>query len=141
MQVWMKYAFIAAIFIALRDFISKDIFKKYSYVDYIIMANTIAFIGTIIYVIVSKKDITKIPFPNSRELFKILIRLFIIYFIVDLCIFNSFKNCSNPGYAHTIINLSALFLIGLMVLFHNEKLEAKKIFGGIVMIIGTYLIY
>ena len=48
----MKYAFIAAIFIALRDFISKDIFKKYSYVDYIIMANTIAFIGTIIYVIV-----------------------------------------------------------------------------------------
>ena len=58
----MKYAFIAAIFIALRDFISKDIFKKYSYVDYIIMANTIAFIGTIIYVIVSKKILQKYLF-------------------------------------------------------------------------------
>ena len=140
MQVWMKYAFIAAIFIALRDLISKDIFKKYSYVDYIIIANTIAFIGTLIYIIVSKKKISEIPMPNFSEFFKIIVRLFIIYFIVDLCIFNSLKTCSNPGYAHTIINLSGLFLITLMIFFHKEKVDLKKILGGIIMLLGTYFI-
>tara|TARA_A100001015_G_C14530579_1_gene533967 strand:+ start:89 stop:514 length:426 start_codon:yes stop_codon:yes gene_type:complete len=140
MQVWMKYAFVAAIFIALRDYISKDIFKKYSYVDYIIIANTIAFIGTLIYIIFTKKKISKIPMPNLSEFSKIIIRLLLIYFIIDLCIFNSLKRCNNPGYAYCIINICVFFLLTLMVFFHNRKIDFKKIFGGIIILLGTYFI-
>ena len=53
MEKWIPYAFVAAIFIAIRDFISKDIFTRYEYSDYVIIANIIIVIGTIIYVILS----------------------------------------------------------------------------------------
>ena len=46
----------AAVFIAVRDFISKDIIYKYEYVEYVIIANFIIFIGTIIYIITMNKD-------------------------------------------------------------------------------------
>ena len=48
MEKWIPYAIMAAVFIAVRDFISLDIIKKYNYVDYIIIANILIFIGTII---------------------------------------------------------------------------------------------
>ena len=60
MEEWIPYAFAAAIFIAIRDFISKDIVDSYTYTDYMITANIILFIGTIIYIVVAKKDISKI---------------------------------------------------------------------------------
>ena len=89
MQSWIPYAFAAAIFIAIRDFISKDIVKKYSYTEYVIIANIIIFIGTIIYLVVTKTDIRKIKKPNWSELGVILLRLFIVYMLVDPCIFKT----------------------------------------------------
>ena len=44
MEQWISYALIAAIFIAIRDFISKDIFQRHDYSDYVIIANIIIFI-------------------------------------------------------------------------------------------------
>ena len=110
MEKWIPFAVLAAIFIAIKDFISKDIINKYNYKDYIILANFIIFIGTIIYIVVTKKDITKIQKPNAKELIVILIRLLIVYLIVEPCIFNSLKYCDNPGYAKSVINLNTLFL-------------------------------
>ena len=75
------------------------------------MANFIIFIGTIIYIVVTKKDITKIQKPNVKEFIVILIRLLIVYLIVEPCIFNSLKYCDNPGYAKSVINLNTLFLL------------------------------
>ena len=109
MQKWLPYAFIAAVFIAVRDFISKDIILKYDYIDYIIIANFIIFIETIVYILVMNKDITKIKSPDFKELMTILLRLFIVYMIVDPCIFNSLKYCDNPGYVKSIINLILCF--------------------------------
>ena len=37
------------------------------------------------------KDITKIKSPDFKELMTILLRLFIVYMIVDPCIFNFIK--------------------------------------------------
>ena len=34
MELWVKYALVAAVFIAFRDIIMKDLSTKYTYVDY-----------------------------------------------------------------------------------------------------------
>ena len=141
MEPWIPYAFMAAIFIAIRDFISSDIIKRYEYTEYVIIANIIIFIGTIVYLFVSKTDIRKIKIPKWKDLGIILLRLFIIYMIVDPCIFNSLKLCDNPGYAKSIINLNTLFLLVLALIFYKTKFDMKKGIGVGIILIGTYLIY
>ena len=141
MESWIPYAFAAAIFIAIRDFISKDIIKKYNYTEYVIIANIIIFIGTIIYLVATKTDIRKIKKPNWSELGIILLRLFIVYMIVDPCIFNSLKLCDNPGYAKSVINLNTLFLLVLAFMFYKTEFNMKKSIGVIIILVGTYLIY
>ena len=140
MEKWIPFAVLAAIFIAVRDFISKDIINKYNYKDYIILANFIIFIGTIIYIVVTKKDITKIQKPNAKELIVILIRLLIVYLIVEPCIFNSLKYCDNPGYAKSVINLNTLFLLILALVFYKTEINKKKIFGVLLLVGGTYFV-
>ena len=39
MELWMKYALVAAVFIAIRDIFSSKIARKYNYIDYIVHAN------------------------------------------------------------------------------------------------------
>lgn len=140
MEKWIPFAVLAAIFIAVRDFISKDIINKYNYKDYVILANFIIFIGTIIYIVFTKKDITKIQKPSIKELIIILIRLLIVYLIVEPCIFNSLKYCNNPGYAKSVINLNTLFLLILAIVFYKAELNKKKIFGVLLLVGGTYFI-
>ena len=140
MEKWIPFAVLAAIFIAVRDFISKDIINKYNYKDYIILANFIIFIGTIIYIVVTKKDITKIQKPNAKELIVILIRLLIVYLIVEPCIFNSLKYCDNPGYAKSVINLNTLFLLILALVFYKTEINKKKILGVLLLVGGTYFV-
>ena len=141
MQSWIPYAFAAAIFIAVRDFISKDIIKNYTYTEYVIIANMIIFIGTIIYLVTSKTDIRKIKYPSWSELSLILLRLFIVYVLVDPCIFKSLKLCDNPGYAKSIINLNTLFLLILALIFYKIEFDMKKSLGVVIILFGTYLIY
>ena len=140
MEKWIPFAVLAAIFIAVRDFISKDIINKYNYRDYIILANFIIFIGTIIYIVVTKKDITKIQKPNVKEFIVILIRLLIVYLIVEPCIFNSLKYCDNPGYAKSVINLNTLFLLILALVFYKTEINKKKILGVLLLVGGTYFV-
>ena len=102
MEAWLFYALMAAIFISIRDAISLDFIKRYDYIQYMVIANIIIFIGTILYVYSSGLKIKK---PNLKDSFIILIRLFIVYLIIDPSIYNSIKNCDNPGYAKSIISL------------------------------------
>jgi len=141
MEKWVPYALMAAVFIAVRDLLSKKIFNKYNYIDYIIIANIIVFIGTLTYILISKKDITTIQIPEWDDLFTIIVRLLIVYFIVEPSIFNSLKFCDNPGYANSIINLNALFLLFLAFIFYKTEFNIKKFIGVIVLLIGTYLIF
>ena len=141
MEKWIPYAVMAAIFIAVRDFISRDIIKKYNYVDYVIIANILIFIGTIIYLFASKRDIKKIKIPELKDLIIIIIRLFIVYLIVEPSIFNSLKFCDNPGYAKSIINLNTLFLLLLAFIFYKVEFNFKKTFGVAMLLLGSYFIY
>ena len=141
MKTWLIYALVAAFFITIRDIISLDFIKRYDYIQYVIIANIIIFIGTIIYLVATKTDIRKIKKPNWSELGIILLRLFIVYILVDPCIFNSLKLCDNPGYAKSIINLNTLFLLILALMFYKTEFSMKKTFGVIIVLFGTYLIY
>ena len=135
MELWMKYALVAAFFIAIRDVFSSKIARKYNYIDYIVHANILAFIGTMMYVIFTKKKIKIID--NYNDLITIILRLFIVYLIVEPCIYNSFKNTSNPSKASTVINLNMFILFLITIVFLNKKIEFKQ-FLGIILILGGF---
>jgi len=131
----MKYALVAAVFIAIRDVFSSKIARKYNYIDYIVHANILVFLGTMVYVLFTKKKIKIID--NYSDLFTIILRLFIVYLIVEPCIYNSFKNTNNPSKASTVINLNIVVLFLITIVFLNKKIDFKQ-FMGIVLILGGF---
>ena len=137
MELWMKYALVAAFFIAVRDIFSSNIARKYNYIDYIIHANIFVFIVTMIYVLFTKRKIKLID--NYNDMIVIGFRLLIVYIIVEPCIFNSFKNSDNPSKSASIINLNILILLFITVVFFKQKITFKQFIGVIIVFIG--LIY
>ena len=138
MELWMKYALVAAFFIAVRDMFSSKIARKYNYIDYIIHANIFVFIVTMVYVLFTKRKIKVID--DYNDIFIILFKLFIIYIIIEPCIFNSFKNSDNPSKSVSIISLNILILLVLTVFFLKKKISVKHAAGIIVIFGGLYLI-
>ena len=138
MELWMKYALVAAFFIAVRDLFSSSIARKYNYIDYVIHANIFVFIITMIYVLFTKRKIKLID--DYNDIFLIILRLFIIFIIIEPCIFNSFKNTDNPTKSVSIINLNIFILLILTILFMNKKIILKHVIGVIVMFGGLYLL-
>ena len=72
MKEWFMYALIAAIFIGVKDLMTKDIAKRYNYIEYILIANIMVFVLTLIYIFTMKPTLKK---PNIRDGFYILIRI------------------------------------------------------------------
>ena len=134
----MKYALAAAFFIAVRDIFSSKIARKYNYIDYIIHANIFVFIITMLYVLLTKRKIKVID--NYNDILLIIFRLFIVYLIVEPCIFNSFKNSDNPSKSVSIINLNILILLFLTVIFLKQKVSFKQFIGMMIIFIGLLYI-
>ena len=137
MKPWVIYAIIAAIFISIRDIVSNGLIKRMDYINYVIIANIIVFIVTIIYLNVSDYKLKK---PSKSDLSIILIRLFIIYLIIEPSVFQALKGTSNPGYAKSLININTLFVFILGVIFLNAEITFDKIFGMCAILIGAYFI-
>ena len=89
MKEWVMYGLIAALFISIRDIFSKDLINRYDYIDYIIYANIILFIGTILYIYFTNYEFKKLP--NKKDLLIIIVRIFIVYLIIEPSIFYSIK--------------------------------------------------
>ena len=134
----MKYALVAAVFIALRDVFSSKIARKYNYIDYIIHANIFVFIITMLYVLFTKRKIKVID--NYNDILLIILRLFIIYIIVEPCIFNAFKNSDNPSKPATIITLNIFILLLITVIFLKQKVSFKQFIGVLIIFIGLLYI-
>lgn len=137
MEKWMIYGMIAAMFIAIRDIFSNDLINRYDYTEYVIYANIIVFIFTIIYILAFNVTLKK---PNYSDLFVIIIRLLIVYLIIEPCIFYSIKYCNNPGYAKSIINLNTLFVFILGILFFKAEINMKKTMGILMILGGSYFL-
>ena len=59
MQQWFIYALIAAVFIGVKDLMTKDLTSRYSYIEYIIVANIMVFGFTIAYIFTMKPKLKK----------------------------------------------------------------------------------
>jgi uncharacterized membrane protein len=138
MQQWFLYALIAAVFIGVKDMMTKDLTNRYSYIEYIIIANILVFIFTLVYIFTMKPKLKR---PNLKDGLFIFLRLCIVFLIVEPCIFMALKHCDNPGYAKSIINLNTLiaFVLGIFIL-HND-FEIKNLFGIGLIVGGSLLIY
>ena len=138
MELWMKYALVAAFFIAVRDLFSSKLARKYDYIDYVIHANIFVFIFTMIYVLLTKRKIKIID--DYNDLFLIGLRLFIIFIIIEPCIFNSFKNTKSTSKSVSIINLNILILLVLSTFFLKEKINYKQFIGILLVFIGLFFL-
>lgn len=136
MELWMKYALVAALFIAIRDVFASKIARKYNYIDYIIHVNIFVFIITMIYVLFTKRKIKIID--DYNDLFLIFLKIFIVFIIVEPCIFNAFKNSDNPSKSVSIINLNILILLFITVIFFKQKITFKQILGIIIIFVGLF---
>ena len=138
MQQWFLYALIAAVFIGVKDLMTKDLTNRYSYIEYIIIANIFIFIVTMIYIFTMKPKLKK---PNVKDGLFIFLRILIVLLIIEPCIFMALKHCDNPGYAKSIINLNTLvaFVLGLFIL--RNDFEIKNVIGIGLIVGGTLLIY
>ena len=96
------------------------------------------FVLTLIYIFTMKPTLKK---PNIKDGFYILIRMCIVFLIIEPCIFLALKTCDNPGYAKSIINLNTLvaFVLGLFIL--KNDFDFKNILGIGFIVGGTLLIY
>tara|TARA_B100001094_G_C18070555_1_gene739787 strand:- start:349 stop:765 length:417 start_codon:yes stop_codon:yes gene_type:complete len=137
METWLFYALMAAVFISIRDIVSLDFIKRYDYIQYMVIANIIIFIGTMFYVFTTGFKLQK---PKLNDFVIILVRLLIVYFIIDPSIYNSIKNCDNPGYAKSIISLNTLIVFIVAAFIYKSKIDAKKIGGVILMLTGSYFL-
>ena len=137
MEVWLMYALMAAIFISIRDIISLDFIKRYDYIQYMVIANIIIFIGTMLYVFATDFKIQK---PKLNDFIVILMRILIVYLIIDPSIYNSIKNCENPGYAKSIISLNTLFVFFVATIIYKSKVDTRRIAGIIMMLAGSYFL-
>jgi len=135
MEKWMIYGLIAAVFIALRDVFSIDLINRYDYIDYILVANIIVFICTLIYLFISKREV---KIPNTKDFLTIFVRMLVVYMIIEPAIFYSIKNCKNPADARSIVNLNTLFVFILAVIFLKQKIDKKKIVGILLIFGGVY---
>ena len=117
---------------------TKDITKRYSYIEYILIANIMVFVLTLIYIFTMKPTLKK---PDIKDGFYILIRMCIVFLIIEPCIFFALMSCDNPGYAKSIINLNTLvaFVLGLFIL--KTDLNYKSMIGIGLIVGGTLLIY
>ena len=137
MEDWKYYALIAAIFISIRDIMSKGLFERMDYVNYIIIANILVFIVTMIYLGVTKHKIKK---PNLKDFGIIVLRLFIVFLIVEPSVFYSLRNADNTGYAKSIINLNTLFVFILAVIFLKAEFTYEKLIGIFIILFGGYIL-
>ena len=138
MQQWFIYALIAAVFIGVKDLMTKDLTNRYSYVEYIIVANIIVFAVTIVYIFTMKPKLKK---PNMKDGLFIFLRLCIVFLIVEPCIFMALKHCDNPGYAKSIINLNTLVAFVLCIFILHNDFEIKNMIGIGLIVGGSLLIY
>ena len=72
METWLFYALMAAVFISVRDIISLDFIRRFDYIQYMVIANIIIFMGTMAFVLTTGFKIQKPKFCMAVPTLKML---------------------------------------------------------------------
>jgi uncharacterized membrane protein len=137
MELWIQYALLAALFLSVKNMISKHLSEKYKYIDYLIYAISFSFIGVWSYVFLTGYKPNKI---DNHDIIIILFRILIVYAIIDPSIYKAFKSCANPGKASCIINMEVILTFMLSVIFLKSKIESTSIIGIVMILGGGYMV-
>jgi drug/metabolite transporter (DMT)-like permease len=138
MEPWVKYALIAAVFISVKNMITKNISAKYKYIDYLVYAISLSFICIWTYVITTGHKVAKV---DNSDFLIILVRIFIVYVLIDPAIYKALQTCgNNAGKPMCIINMEVILTFIFSVLFLQAKIEGTIILGIMFMIGGGYLV-
>ena len=137
MESWVYYAILAAVFIAVRDVFGKRISQRYSFIQYLGYASIIVAVFTWIYIFVA--DVKMKPL-NMEYLGLILIRLLIVYMIIEPSLYFCINNCKNLGEASAIINMNVLFAFIISCYLYKTPIDIRKVMGILLVIGGSYFI-
>ena len=137
MKEWVKYALIAAVFIAFRDYLMKNITAKYNYIDYLIYAITISFVGIWLYVLYNDYKPNKI---DQSDIYIIVIRILIVYLVVDPSIFKALKGTNNVGEVSALLNVNVIIAVIISVILLKSELNTKSVMGMGLIIGGGCLV-
>ena len=92
---------------------------------------------TWIYIFVA--DVKMKPL-NMEYLGLILIRLLIVYMIIEPSLYFCINNCKNLGEASAIINMNVLFAFIISCYLYKTPIDIRKILGILLVIGGSYFI-
>ena len=137
MNEWIYYGLVAALFISIKDILFTDLIKKYDYIDLIIISNILVFVFTIGYLMYTKKKIKKI---DKLDICKLILKIIIIYLIIDPCIYMSIKKTDNPGSAKAIVNLNTVLTFILSIYLLNKKYIYKNLLLILVIVVVSLLL-
>tara|TARA_B100000900_G_C20474504_1_gene672802 strand:- start:438 stop:854 length:417 start_codon:yes stop_codon:yes gene_type:complete len=137
MNEWIYYGLVAALFISIKDILFTDLIKKYDYIDLIIISNILVFVFTIGYLMYTKKKVKKI---DKLDICKLILKIIIIYLIIDPCIYMSIKKTDNPGSAKAIVNLNTALTFILSIYLLNKKYTYKNLLLILVIVIVSLLL-
>jgi len=137
MDIWVQYALVAAVFLSIKNMISKHLSGKYKYIDYLLYAISLSFVGVWGYVLMSGHTPARI---EGNDLLVIILRTLIVYSIIDPSIYKAFQTSSNPASPSCVISVEVVITFILSVIFLKSRIEPKSIMGMGLMIGGGYLV-
>ena len=137
MEIWIQYALIAAVFISIKNVLSKKISGKYEYLDYIVYAVSISFIGIWSYVLLTGHKPAKV---DNSDILLIIFRIAMVYLIIDPSIYQAYRHCKNPSKATSIINLDIVITFVLSVIFLNNNCDTNSMIGLGFITTGAFFI-
>ena len=129
MELWIIYAFIAAILIAARDIFTKKFSTKYSAIEHLLYYYILCGIFIILLAIYKTKfQGEKIKFIDTEDIWKFAAIAAMSAIIISPCQILSLKYCDNPGKSKAIVNLNGVivFLMSLYLL-KDVKFEMKSL--------------
>ena len=142
MELWIIYAFIAAILIAARDIFTKKFSTKYSAIEHLLYYYILCgFFIILLALYKTQIQGEKIRFIDTEDIWKFAAIAAMSAIVISPCQILSLKYCDNPGKSKAIVNLNGIivFLMSLYLL-KDVKFEMKSLLGILLAAMGVYLI-
>jgi drug/metabolite transporter (DMT)-like permease len=77
---------------------------------------------------------------DKLDICKLILKIFIIYLIIDPCIYMSIKKTDNPGSAKAIVNLNTALTFILSIYLLNKKFTYKNLLFILIIVIFSLLL-
>ena len=142
MELWILYAGIAAILIAMRDIFDKKFSNKYSPTEHLLCYYLLC--GFFIIILALYKHCVrneKIRLIETKDMWKYVIVGAASALIIAPCQLLAIKNCDNPGKSKAIVNLNSVIAFFLAIYFiRGTKFQLRTILGISLAALGVYLI-